>query len=1303
VLKAKKTFNRIGIILMVLLILIILVLFAGDYALNRYLNNGGKETINNALPINGSLNYQKASLHLFKDFPNLTLQLHGLQIDDSLPRQGNNPIFKLEDLYLNASLRSLKNKEVQINSIELSGLSLNIIDQADSYSNLKTLIKNNADGVNRKKNKNGWTVVYDHTDLIITDLHLYKTDEIREQNAHLFMNKILVKNHRVNSNYELSLDMEEIVVANTFDEPRDRDPIQIREAKANLQLEKSFKSVRLLSVELSNAKIDLFTDTTGLSNYSQLLGLKKSKTKPGATNTSRKQKELDLEGADITLNEIDFSLIDLSENKHLAASIINLNTELNVNQDTTAIIDLHLDVDQFAFNTTKGAMLTNSTVKGKIKANLDEGRLEIACPNLSINDDLFNVAAMLPLNQKSATTLTIEKPDALTHKIRPLLTTKIQKSILPYDVKGPFYAKAEIVLTKGANKPRVILDLNVQDKTVIIKGEVIKNAEVSATFVNGFFDDARQHTEHKKNLRLFLHSVSCVYNDFQVETKDALITSSAKDGARLIAKADVTGKASSASHFLKHDKFYFQDGAFTLTTNINGSLRNLDDLIAGTDLNLSMNDMQVFYPEGNTTLPLSILEIKKVGEKTLFEIEGLAIDHGSPIRIQGEIDHLASVLFPGQPGQLQTKADIRASSISWEGLIALFGEDGIIAVTRQNETLKAKRSMKQTLSGIQQSFRPSVKVTIDTVHYGHDVQLLDFHTGLNFEDDKTLVLEETSFKIDKSNVTLDGKVIINQLDFTKFDFDINLQNLDFDVLLPKFDYFGIHLMKEIYDQPDNVSMHIELSGNLDDNAGLKPESLDSYITYESFAEDKFSGSLVLKANPHSKKVDVVFSHSGHPRNINHIFESDDYIFDKGWFNITFEFDDNFESLAQMVEESRIGLTISEAEVYISEVGVTVPLSQIEVASIDNIAYYYLLLKSDTLQQELTLDGVVKNIRHFAFKDTSDSFSVQLNINSPRIVWNDLKQVMTYGSSPTTQQSGKIIKESLAEVVHDFNPSVKLKVDTLEYSDQLSFNNIFAHAYLENDLLKIRNANVSYGESYIESNIDLDISHQDVLPFDLYLELNNIDIAHTLEHFDYFNVPQLESAKQINGNVWFDLDLSSIIDLNNNDFITSKTIADITVKLEDVIIEDLETINNVAEKIRRVDRFNVLKFAPIESHINIEGKRIVVEETEVQSNAIHAFVEGTIDNNSSEHLWISIPVKNIKRPDLDSIPIKTTYAGTSRKVFFKWVSDKSEENGKIKVLLRKKQYYKERPHGINFRDYRREVRRERKRIRNLEVN
>ena len=1295
--KTHKAIRIAARILFILLVLVLLLLIAGDFAVNRYINADERRDLAKFLPINGSATFDRASIHPFRDFPHLSLRLENLIVQDSLANEHQLKPLMLEQLDVRVSVADWRKRELAIESVELDGLTVTLYDRADGYSNVKQLIRKKIDN-NKSENKDpGISIHYNNTDLHISNLTLTKIDELKGQHARASADKIQVKNTVVDSNYDITLEIDNSRLSDLSIGAMANQAFNIDKSIATVRFDQSFSELTVNELQLKNGFIKLHNDSLGQSNFVGLFGSTQGKS--NSDNPNSNTMDVAIDGAAIDVSNIDFSLIDNPKNKHLAARIIKLETAIHADADTTALVDLQLDIDQLAFNSKKGAYLRDSRVAGQVQLNYTHDLIALSSPQLHINDEPFTIKANIYTDKKTPTRLLVEKENATTQAISPLLTHRIQKSISDYAIAGPFYAKAQVLFSPGKKDPRVEVDFQVDNKTVRVKGQTIEKARLSATFVNRLYDDARQYTEGKRNARVKIHRIQGLYNDLSINSRDAVITSSPEQGDRILAQANITGEASSVSKLLAHDNFQFQAGEFSLAANVNGSLNNIDDLLAGTNLNLAMDGLDVYYPAGNTILPLRILEIKKQGQKTLFEIEGFTDKYQRPFRIQGEIDRIESLLFPDQRSAMQTEAAIRASSISWEGLIALFGKDGILSKTRNDSTRQAKRSMKQTLSGIQQSFHPIVRVNIDTVFYGKDIQLINFNTGLKFNDERTLVLEETSFNIDKSTVSLDGEVIINQLDFTRFDFDIELNNLDFDALMPKFDYFGIHLIKQIHDQPDNLSMKVELSGELDDKAGLRPESIDAYITYESFATDKFSGSVTLKANPSTKKVDVIFGHSGHPRNFNHLLESDAYRFDKGWFTASFQFSDNFESVAQMVEESKFGLTISDAEVYITELDITVPLSRIEVASIDNKAFYYLLLRSDSLDQEVAFDGVVKNIRHFAFKDTDEDYEVDLQISSPRIIWDHLKGLIEYkNQNQTTEKSGKALKESISKVLSDFNPDVKLAVDRLEYSDKLHFEDIFAHAYLNGQLLKIDRANVAYGQSRVEANIDLDMAHENILPFDLHLELSNIDIGQTLEHFDYFDVDELREAKQIDGNIWFQLDMNAEMDLVNQGFNSDKTRADIAVRLVDVVIDDLHTIDTVAIRIGKEKRFDVLRFAPIESHIQVRGQRIEVEETEIQSNALHAFVEGTIDKNSKENLWISIPIRNLKKPDLETIPEKTGYAGSGRKVFLQWVSSTDEKDGKMKIRLRKKKFFQERDSGKAFRMYKKENRKERRRLR-----
>ena len=1288
-------------ILLVLGVLVFLVLILGDFAINRYINADGRRDLSKYLPINGTATYNRVSIHPFRDFPHLSLKMKGLKVADSLAEEhGFSPLL-LDELNVSVSVVDWRKKQIAIEAIDLEGLTVNIFDASNGYSNIANLIKRKVINTTSEKKKGGISVVSKNTSLSISNVDLNKIDKRSGQQAHVTIDALNIENAYIDKGdmYELSVGLNQIIVSDFPVKENNENPIHLSRAIAKVELDRTFSKLTLHEFLLSNGHIHLYNDSLGHSNYANLFGDKK-KTSIN-NNTKKDGLSLAIHGANIQIEDIDFAMINHAKNKHLEARIVKIETEIQAPEDgsdTTAVFDIELDVGQLAFNTTKGAFLSKSLVKGKVNTEFSRGRIGLTSPSLKINEELFNLKANIYSDQKTATTLTVEKKDARTSPIRPLLTRTIQKSIAEHEVEGSFYAKADIYFTPGKKDPRVEVDLKVDNKTVTAKDQTLLNATVSATFINRLHDDSRQFSEGRKNVRFMVHRLSGEFNELQIETQNALFTST-PSGDRIVAKAEITGQAASASQYLKHDNFFFEEGEFTLTTEIDGSPNNLDDLIAGTNLNLKMEDLEVHYPAGNTIIPLNVLELKKDGEKTIFEIEGFTSIDRRPFRIRGEVDRISSLYFPDRGYDMATVANIRANSISWEGVIALFGKEGIFSNTKPIDQKEAKRSMKQTLAGIQQSFQPIINIVIDTLFYSSDIQLLDFQSGLKFNDERTLVLKETSFKLEQANVTLDGELKINELDFTKFDFDIELNKLDFDVLLPKFDYFGVHLFKQIHDQPDNLSMKIKLSGELDDLAGLQPESINADMIYESFAENKFSGRLQLKANPSTKRVNVIFGHSGHPRNLNNILNTDAYRFDEGYFTISFQFDDNFETVAQMVEESIFNLSVDDAELYVTELGVTVPLTRIEVASIKNNAYYHLLLRSDSLKQELAFNGVVNNIRHFAFKDTDDPYQVELEISSPRIVWDDLKKVITYQQQNGEQvPNGKAIKESLTKVLNDFNPNVKLKIDTLEYSDKLNFKDIHAHAYLDSSILKIDSAVVSYGESQIYALLDADMNHDDILPFKMQLQMANIDISHTLEHFDYFDFTQLREAKQIDGNIWFDLDMEAEMDLKNKGLNTEKTKADISVELLDLVIEGLHTIDTITQKFKMESRFKDLRFAPIQSQIKVTGKRLEIQQTEFQSNAVHAFVEGTLDEQSPENLWISIPLSNIKSRDLNANPEKTGDALAGRKIYLEWISSEDKNNGKMKLRFSKKKFFKQRSTLKEFRAYKRSHRKERKKFR-----
>ena len=139
---------------------------------------------------------------------------------------------------------------------------------------------------------------------------------------------------------------------------------------------------------------------------------------------------------------------------------------------------------------------------------------------------------------------------------------------------------------------------------------------------------------------------------------------------------------------------------------------------------------------------------------------------------------------------------------------------------------------------------------------------------------------------------------------------------------------------------------------------------------------------------------------------------------------------------------------------------------------------------------------------------------------------------------------------------------------------------------------------------------------------------------------------------------------------------------------------LKSIDAFAEKIHKERRFADLLFAPISNQISINGNYIQVPLMEVQSNAIQLFFEGDYHLNGNSNFWISLPLNNLKKPQLNTIPPKTGYALAGNKVFLEIQSNVGEAP-KLKFRTSKRKFYRKRRMLKQFRMDKREDRQIRK--------
>ncbi|MBK9014376.1 MAG: hypothetical protein IPM82_09960 [Saprospiraceae bacterium] len=157
----------------------------------------------------------------------------------------------------------------------------------------------------------------------------------------------------------------------------------------------------------------------------------------------------------------------------------------------------------------------------------------------------------------------------------------------------------------------------------------------------------------------------------------------------------------------------------------------------------------------------------------------------------------------------------------------------------------------KTIRGIQFNFQPRITVSVDTLEYFDLMELRKFKTGVHFENEQTLVLENTSFKYEEGQVNLKARFDVSKEDITPFNFELHAKNINLAKLLPPLDYFKVRLLANMGDLPDNVSLDIKHKGILDDQNGLIPSTSSGEIIFQVDKGKTLLGKVYYEPAEHS--------------------------------------------------------------------------------------------------------------------------------------------------------------------------------------------------------------------------------------------------------------------------------------------------------------------------------------------------------------------------------------------------------------------------------------------------------------------
>jgi len=241
---------------------------------------------------------------------------------------------------------------------------------------------------------------------------------------------------------------------------------------------------KIKDINISNAKIYLYVDSTGYSN-ADIFKLKE--TPDTTSNTQKTQPKIN----HLTLTDVDFILDNLSKKKLFHFDVNKVTGVIYYNDSGwSAHTDVNALVKKFAFNTHNGSFIKGKKLQTDLELffNKKNKILTIPAQEVTLNNDDVNFAAKFFLSDSVKTYKINLVVDAIAFKdARLMLSPNIQKKLLALDFEKDIQAKALIAgsLVKRGD-PLVNVNWTIKDNIMNTPGGKITDCNMTGSFVNNY-------------------------------------------------------------------------------------------------------------------------------------------------------------------------------------------------------------------------------------------------------------------------------------------------------------------------------------------------------------------------------------------------------------------------------------------------------------------------------------------------------------------------------------------------------------------------------------------------------------------------------------------------------------------------------------------------------------------------------------------------------------------------------------------------------------------------------------------------
>lgn len=574
-------------------------------------------------------------------------------------------------------------------------------------------------------------------------------------------------------------------------------------------------NVEINKIDIGQANIDLFTDSTGYSNTAVFKGKPKDKNALKDTSSSSTQIKR------FHLSKVNFVVDDRKAFKLFRFEVMDLNGQMRY-PPTGWHADIRLKTlaKNFSFNTKKGSFMKDKLLDGTFDITYNEpAKLITVAPNvLNIGYDAFTIGGKFNLAKPNvAFVLNIVNDKILWTNAARLLAPNITKSLSKFNIDNPIAVTCDIAgFFRAGGDPSIFVTAKVKDNVVTMPGLKVEDCSFNGVFSNNYINGKGLNDD---NSVIKLYHFNGTYQKIPFIIDTAFINNLNTPVATGIFKSHFD--ISQLNHAVGDDDLKFTKGYADVKLAYKANLVDYQfskPKLAGT---INIKNANVSYVPRNLNFKNTAITIKFSGDDLL--LNNIRLQTGNSIVfMEGRVNNFLNLYYTA-PEKILLTWQVRSPQLNLAEFLGF--------LNRRQPAVQIKSPGKRTnvnsaLSTAFEKGTAEIHLRVDKVYYKN---FLATDATANFlMADNIIRVNNVSVKNAGGSLKLNGN-LVQKGNVNNFTINTKIDNVNTSNFFYSFNNFG---MKNFTSKnlTGFLSAQAHLTGGINSRGDIVPRSLKGVVT-----------------------------------------------------------------------------------------------------------------------------------------------------------------------------------------------------------------------------------------------------------------------------------------------------------------------------------------------------------------------------------------------------------------------------------------------------------------------------------------